>query len=159
MEEDEIAELQTEMLLVPDEIDDIEKLNLNQSMQEEDYNNDTCHSTFDDSLILNVNSDDDDDDNETNDQQYDNIPPSPIEFASANQNDDIRKKDNTLLVQLGLKQYQPPPLLTRHPPPAIGRDDDIHKLREILDDVMIKTAIMRMQPKFYLLLTIMIKLL
>jgi hypothetical protein len=35
--------------------------------------------------------------------------------------------------------YRPPPLLTRHPPPATGKDDDISKLKEILDDVLIKT--------------------
>ena len=38
----------------------------------------------------------------------------------------------------GFKKYHPPPLLCRHPPPAIGRDDDVHKLKEVLDDILIK---------------------
>ena len=41
----------------------------------------------------------------------------------------------------GFKKYHPPPLLSllcRHPPPAIGRDDDVHKLKEVLDDILIK---------------------
>ena len=38
----------------------------------------------------------------------------------------------------GFEKFQPPELLCRHPPPAIGRDDDIVKLKEILDDQLIK---------------------
>ena len=37
-------------------------------------------------------------------------------------------------------KFQVPPLLCRHPPPAEGRDDDIRKLREILDDVLTKSG-------------------
>ncbi|MCW4344649.1 MAG: hypothetical protein N0E48_15030, partial [Candidatus Thiodiazotropha endolucinida] len=40
---------------------------------------------------------------------------------------------------LGFVQFKPPPSITRHPPPSIGRDDDIVKLREILDDFLLKT--------------------
>ena len=40
---------------------------------------------------------------------------------------------------LNFSMHRPPPLLTRHPPPATGKDDDISKLKEILDDVLIKT--------------------
>ena len=32
----------------------------------------------------------------------------------------------------GFTKFIVPPLLTRHPPPAVGRDDDISKIREIL---------------------------
>lgn len=38
----------------------------------------------------------------------------------------------------GLEKFAVPPLLCRHPPPAVGRDDDMGKLREILDDVLVK---------------------
>ncbi|CAC5361529.1 unnamed protein product [Mytilus coruscus] len=41
-------------------------------------------------------------------------------------------------VRFGFRQHQSPPMLTRHPPPATGRDDDIQKLREVLDDIMTK---------------------
>jgi hypothetical protein len=37
------------------------------------------------------------------------------------------------------KKFSPPALLTRHPPPATGRDDDITKHKQILDDTLIKT--------------------
>ncbi|WAR09222.1 LOW QUALITY PROTEIN: hypothetical protein MAR_019180 [Mya arenaria] len=40
---------------------------------------------------------------------------------------------------LGFKQFKPPLLITKHPPPAMGRDDDIKKLKEVLDDVLMKT--------------------
>lgn len=40
--------------------------------------------------------------------------------------------------QFGFHKFKPPTLLCRHPPPAMGRDDDIQKLREILDDVLTK---------------------
>lgn len=47
---------------------------------------------------------------------------------------------STVLKTFGFEKYNVPPLLCRHPPPATGRDDDILKLREILDDVLIKTG-------------------
>ena len=43
-----------------------------------------------------------------------------------------------LLKSFGFTKNKVPPLLTRHPPPAIGRDDDPSKIREILDDVLLK---------------------
>ena len=49
----------------------------------------------------------------------------------------VGSSDNPLSV-LGFKQFRPPSQLVRHPPPAVGHDDDIHKLAEILDDVMKK---------------------
>ena len=33
-----------------------------------------------------------------------------------------------------------PPILTRHPPPAMGRDDDLQKLKEILDDIYLRSG-------------------
>ncbi|KAH3716541.1 hypothetical protein DPMN_059265 [Dreissena polymorpha] len=47
--------------------------------------------------------------------------------------------ENRVLSHLGFKKYNLPPLLSRHPPPVVGRDDDIQKLKEILDDVLVKT--------------------
>ena len=37
-------------------------------------------------------------------------------------------------------KYEAPSLLCRHPPPAVGRDDDIRVLRNILTDVVIKSG-------------------
>ena len=45
------------------------------------------------------------------------------------------------LKSFGFSKYEVPTLLTRHPPPAVGRDDDIVKLQEILDDVLIKSGV------------------
>ena len=44
-------------------------------------------------------------------------------------------------VQLTMSsEYTPPPIICRHPPPATGRDDDIGKLKEVLDEVLIHTG-------------------
>lgn len=43
-----------------------------------------------------------------------------------------------LLKSFGFTKNKVPPLLTRHPPPAVGRDDDPSKIREILDDILVK---------------------
>lgn len=40
----------------------------------------------------------------------------------------------------GFNIFSVPPLLCRHPPPAVGRDDDINKLKEILDDILQKSG-------------------
>ncbi|KAL4217289.1 hypothetical protein ACF0H5_023740 [Mactra antiquata] len=44
------------------------------------------------------------------------------------------------LQSFGFKKFQVPALLCRHPSPAIGRDDDLEKIREILDDVLVKAG-------------------
>jgi len=44
--------------------------------------------------------------------------------------------DDDQVARLGFKMFHPPPLLTRHPTPYIGRDDNIDRLREILDDIL-----------------------
>lgn len=44
----------------------------------------------------------------------------------------------SLLASFGFEKFVVPPLLSRHPPPATGRDDDIMKIREIMDDVLTK---------------------
>ncbi|XP_070203435.1 uncharacterized protein [Littorina saxatilis] len=41
---------------------------------------------------------------------------------------------------MGFRVYCPPPLISRHPPPYTGRDDDLMKLREILTDILVKTG-------------------
>ena len=41
-------------------------------------------------------------------------------------------------VMFGLEKFIVPPLLTRHPMPFAGRDDDITELKEILDDILTK---------------------
>ena len=43
-----------------------------------------------------------------------------------------------MLKLFGFSKFQVPPLLCRHPPPAVGRDDDKMKIKEILDDVLLK---------------------
>ena len=39
----------------------------------------------------------------------------------------------------GFSIFRPPPFIAKHPPPAVGRDDDINKLKEILDELLRKT--------------------
>ncbi|XP_045182551.2 uncharacterized protein LOC123541205 [Mercenaria mercenaria] len=43
-----------------------------------------------------------------------------------------------LLGDFGFFKFIVPKLLCRHPPPEIGRDDDIAKIREVLDDIYTK---------------------
>ena len=40
----------------------------------------------------------------------------------------------------GFTIFKSPPLLCRHPSPAVGRDDAIYKLKEVLDDVLVRTG-------------------
>ena len=44
----------------------------------------------------------------------------------------------TLLATFGFEKFVVPPLLSRHPPPATGRDDDVMKIKEIMDDTITK---------------------
>ena len=37
----------------------------------------------------------------------------------------------SLLTSFGFSKFVVPPLLCRHPPPAVGRDDDISKIKDI----------------------------
>ena len=46
----------------------------------------------------------------------------------------------SLLTSFGFSKFVVPPLLCRHPPPAVGRDDDISKIKDILDDILVKLA-------------------
>lgn len=43
-----------------------------------------------------------------------------------------------LLKSFGFTKNKVPPLLTRHPPLAVGRDDDPSKISEILDNILVK---------------------
>ena len=52
--------------------------------------------------------------------------------------DSIIETENNLPSLFCLQKYAPPPLLCRRPPAATGRDDDILKLKEILDDILLK---------------------
>ena len=47
----------------------------------------------------------------------------------------------------GFNKFEVPPLLTRHPPPAIGRDDDEAKIKEILDNILLKLGYLTSQKK------------
>lgn len=58
--------------------------------------------------------------------------------ATVGQQDDYRKLDE-VAYEFGFKIFKPPPSITKHPPPAVGKDDDIHKLKEILDEILIRT--------------------
>ena len=50
--------------------------------------------------------------------------------------DTIRKR---ILEDLRFLQFKPPALLTRHPPPATGRDDDLVNIRKVLDEILVKS--------------------
>ena len=66
------------------------------------------------------------------------------ELSTINSTSNFDTTDDTMSTSdevnnlLGFRRFNPPPLLTRHPPPAVGRDDDIRKLKEILDDMLVK---------------------
>ena len=45
-----------------------------------------------------------------------------------------------LLKSFGFSKFIVPPLLCRHPPPEVGRDDDVSKIKDILDDILVKLA-------------------
>ncbi|CAH1802262.1 unnamed protein product, partial [Owenia fusiformis] len=49
----------------------------------------------------------------------------------------------------GLKKHVAPPLLCLHPSPYIGKDDDIGKLKEILDDILIKLGYLNEDTSAY----------
>ncbi|CAC5415231.1 unnamed protein product [Mytilus coruscus] len=53
--------------------------------------------------------------------------------------DEEDDKQDHILRTLGFEKFTPPMMLPRHPPPATRRDDDIGKLRQILDDILVKT--------------------
>ena len=57
-------------------------------------------------------------------------PPNPIK-KSANVACITDQSDKVFV----FTAFRPPPLMCLHPPRANGRDDDIHKLREVLDEV------------------------
>ncbi|WAR27995.1 hypothetical protein MAR_013699 [Mya arenaria] len=80
--------------------------------------------TLEDSFILQVLGDYDDADVPEND-------------------DDVKERDSHHLEEtlhdFGFRQNEAPAFLTKHPPPAIGIDDEIKKQKEVLDDVLVKT--------------------
>ena len=47
----------------------------------------------------------------------------------------------------GLKKYQLPELLCRQPPAVAGKDDDIVKLKEILDEILLKLGKYTISPE------------
>jgi hypothetical protein len=55
-----------------------------------------------------------------------------FDFTPLNHDDDEDGNNESLLNNLNFEKFSPPALLTRHPPPATGRDDDITKLKQIL---------------------------
>ena len=61
------------------------------------------------------------------------------------ENDPHLKSKAQIISQLkdfGFEKYTVESLLTLHPPPAVGRDDDLEKLHEILKDLMLKLGIL-----------------
>jgi hypothetical protein len=58
------------------------------------------------------------------------------------------KSIQTLLSSFGFSKFIVPPLLCRHPPPATGRDDDVNKIREILDEVLTKMGYTADEAKY-----------
>ncbi|WAR18082.1 hypothetical protein MAR_032676 [Mya arenaria] len=119
------------------EIEGLDTIPLERSMCDNQDDNDAVNSTIDDSLILRVHSDNEDD-TDTRCLANEDKSTMVTETTVSRQEDQIRK-ENKMLLKLDFQHYKPPPLLSRHPTPAIGRDDDIQKLKEILDDVLSKT--------------------
>ncbi|CAC5412713.1 UBE2D [Mytilus coruscus] len=64
-----------------------------------------------------------------------------LDNQTSRSNNSLTSADESNVFNLfGFKKFKVPPLLCRHPPPATGRDDDIYKLKEIMDDVIVKTG-------------------
>ena len=53
----------------------------------------------------------------------------------------------SLLASFGFSKFIVPPLLCRHPPPAVGRDDDIYITKQILDDTLKKMGYLASRKK------------
>ena len=52
-----------------------------------------------------------------------------------------------VVASFGFSKFEVPPLLTRHPPPAVGRDDDEAKIKEILDSTLLKLGYLTSQER------------
>lgn len=81
------------------------------------------------------------------DIQAENIIETPKTYAPEQDSSHVQEEkygksltSKMLTGLFGFTLYQPPPLLCRHPPPATGKDDDVLKLQEILDDLLIKSG-------------------
>ncbi|XP_053383815.1 uncharacterized protein LOC128550010 [Mercenaria mercenaria] len=116
------------------EIEDEDLSNIdiqNMEIQDDETASDE-NETLEDSFILKVLTSDDDE--EISDAEN---------LSLKEKEDEGNEHLQRLLSQLGFVKYSSPAFLTKHPPPAIGRDDDIKKLKEVLDDVAIKTDSMQ----------------
>ena len=60
----------------------------------------------------------------------------PLQISQTSEDEDVDLIH--ILDSFGFSKFNVPPMLCRHPPPAVGKDDDISKIREILDDVLVK---------------------
>ena len=72
---------------------------------------------------------------------YDKSAQSTNDMASLLENENpvlSRCETKKILSKFGFNKFVVPPLLYRHPPPAIGRDDDLNKIKEILDITLTK---------------------
>lgn len=52
---------------------------------------------------------------------------------------EILTKSDDVAFEFGFNIFKPPPSISKHPPPAVGRDDDITKLRQIPDEILLKS--------------------
>ena len=83
-------------------------------------------------------------------QQESSFDSTNTNMASSQKNSPIATC--SLPVLYGFKKFILPPLLTRHPPPYAGRDDDPIKLREILDELLVRMGYYDdAMPKFKIL--------
>ncbi|CAC5356709.1 unnamed protein product [Mytilus coruscus] len=60
-----------------------------------------------------------------------------LDNQTSRSNNSLTSADESNVLNLFVfKKFKVPPLLCRHPPHATGRDDDIYKLKELMDDVI-----------------------
>ncbi|KAH3802122.1 hypothetical protein DPMN_155791 [Dreissena polymorpha] len=98
------------------------------------FSKDNCHEEDLESRLVGSYSSDED---------VQNMPSleTPFGQMSILSNDQVNEPSENiqdLLQSFGFSKYTVPALLCRHPLPATGRDDDITKIKEILDDVLLK---------------------
>ena len=65
---------------------------------------------------------------------------SGVQEKESSSNDVAAVEKPNIVYLMGFQKYVPPSLLCKHPPPAVRRDDDKEKLKEVLNDILLKSG-------------------
>ena len=137
-------------------IDDADMEKENTMRYDDDDDDDDNDDDSDDDDVGGGDDDNDDDDgggdkefernfrlNEMEDDAMTDLERSMDQMSILEPESVLETTDNvqSLLASCGFSTFIVPPLLCRHPPPAVGRDDDIYITKQILDDTLNKWVI------------------